>query len=127
MKDSPRPEVLALLDGEALRAGLGCDGADIVRPTRVWYLLGAGASEEAPTTGLPWVVTGVNKVAAAAGAAGTTAATTAGAAGGATEGGGEELRTLGRKACPPRVFTMVGLEEERRWRGEFQMGNGDLK
>ena len=41
--------------------------------------------------------------------------------------GGEELRTLGRKACPPRVFTMVGLEEERRWRVELQMGNRDLK
>ena len=47
--------------------------------------------------------------------------------GGAAAGGGEELRTLRRKACPPRVFTMVGLEEERRWRGEFQTRNGDLK
>ena len=89
----------------------------------------------------------VNKVAAIARAAGTTAAAvaraaagaaaitavaggaaeTTGMAGGAATGGGEELRTLGRKACPPRVFTMVGLEEERRWRGEFQTGNGDLK
>ena len=56
--------------------------------------------------------------AATAGVAGGTAATAA-MAGGAAMGGGEELRTLGRKACPPRVFTMVGLEEERRWRGEL--------
>ena len=89
----------------------------------------------------------VNKVAAVARAAGTTAtavaraaagvaaitavaggaAETTAMAGGAATGGGEELRTLGRKACPSRVFTMVGLEEERRWRGEFQTGNGDLK
>ena len=79
----------------------------------------------------------VNQVAAEVGAVGTTAATAAGAAGGAAAaaavaegtatGGGEELRTLGRKACPPWVFTMVGLEEERMWRGEFQTRNGDLK
>ena len=31
--------------------------------------------------------------------------------------GGEDCLTLGRKLCPPRVFTMVGLEKERRWRG----------
>ena len=29
-------------------------------------------------------------------------------------GGGEEWRTLGRKMCPPWVFSMVGLEKERR-------------
>ena len=28
--------------------------------------------------------------------------------------GGEEWRTLGQKLCPLRVFTMVGLEKERR-------------
>ena len=130
----------------------------------MWYLLGAGASEEEPIVGLPWVAAVVNRVAAAAGAAETTAAAaeaaeatttaagaaeataavagatmaaatrvmrgavaTAAVAGGAAAGGGEVLRTLGRKACPPRVFTMVGPEEERRWRGEFQSGNGDLK
>ena len=103
----------------------------------MWYLLGAGASKEEPAVGLPWVAAVVNKVAVAAGAVGaTTAATgatgaTAAAetkvAGRATTGGGEEWRTLGRKACPPRVFIVVGLEEERRWRGEFQTGNGDLK
>ena len=89
-------------------------------PTRVWYLLGAGASEEEPTVGLPWAATVVNKVGAAVGAARATAATVAGsvgdaamatvgaagdvmeetvrAAGGAAAGGGEELRTLGQKA-----------------------------
>ena len=127
MEDSPRPEVLTLLDGGPLRAGLGCDGAGGVGPTRVWYLLGAGALEEDPTTRLPWVAAVVNKVATAVGAAGTTAVATTGEAGGASAGGGEELRTLGQKACPPRFFTMVGLEKERRWRGEFQTGNGDLK
>ena len=99
----------------------------------MWYLLWAGASEEEPTAGLPWVAAVVNKVAAAVGAergavtaaavAGGTAteATMAGGTaaiaaveGGAAVGGGEELSTLGRKACPSRVFTMVGQEEERR-------------
>ena len=42
-------------------------------------------------------------------------------------GGGEERHTLGLKVCPPRVFTMVGQEKERRWRGGLQTGNGDLK
>ena len=46
----------------------------------MWYLLGAGALEEEPTTGLPWVAVVVNKVAAAVGAAGATTAAT-----GATE------------------------------------------
>ena len=106
-------------------------------PTRVWYLLGAGASEDEPTAELPWVAAVANKVAAVAAVVGGTAATGGGeVAGGAAaravgletpEGGGEELHTLGQKACPPRVFTMVGLEEERRWRGEFQTGNGDMK
>ena len=32
-------------------------------------------------------------------------------------GGGEDCRTLGRKLCPPRFFTMAGLEKEKRWRG----------
>ena len=41
--------------------------------------------------------------------------------------GGEDLRTLGWKVCPPRIFTMVGLEKERRWRGGLQTGNRDLK
>ena len=114
----------------------------------MWYLLGVAASEEEPTAGLPWVATVANKAAAAAGAAEATAAAAAAVVGGAaaTRGGevaggaavattgleppavgGEELRTLGRKACPPRVFFMVGLEEERKWRWELQTGNRDLK
>ena len=32
-------------------------------------------------------------------------------------GGGEDCLTLGWKLCPLRVFTMAGLEKERRWRG----------
>ena len=31
--------------------------------------------------------------------------------------GGEDCLTLGRKLCPPRFFTMAGLEKGRRWRG----------
>ena len=103
----------------------------------MWYLLGAGASEEEPTIGLLWGAAVVNKVAAvvgaarattaAAGAAGATTAVVTGVAGGTSAGGGEELHTLGRKACPPRVFTMVGLEDERKWRGEFQTGNENGK
>ena len=40
--------------------------------------------------------------------------------------GGEEWRTLGRKVCPPLVFTMVRLGKERRWRGELQTGNENV-
>ena len=49
MDDSSGPEVQALLGGGALRAGLGCDRADGVGPTRVWYLVWAGATEEEPS------------------------------------------------------------------------------
>ena len=119
-------QVLVLLDGGALRAGLGRDGAGEVGPTRVWYLLGAGASEEEPTVGLPLVAAVANKAAAGAVVA-EGAAETGETALELPAGGGEALRTLGRKACPPQVFTMVRLEEERRWGGEFQMGNGDFK
>ena len=31
--------------------------------------------------------------------------------------GEEDCPTLGRKLCPPRLFTMAGLEKEKRWRG----------
>ena len=90
----------------------------------VWYLRGAGAvaieaweatkTSAGPTTRLPWVVVG---------------ATATAVGGGATEevvwpgldppgGGGEERRTRGLKLCPPRVFTMARLENERRgWDG----------
>ena len=33
-------------------------------------------------------------------------------------GGGEDCITLGRKLYPSRVFTMAGLEKERRWEEE---------
>ena len=32
-------------------------------------------------------------------------------------GRGEDCLTLGRKLCPPHVFTMARLEKEMRWRG----------
>ena len=54
--------------------------------------------------------------AAGAGAAGAAAAG-AGLGLELPTGGGEDCRTLGRKLCPPHVFTMVGLEKEKRWRG----------
>ena len=41
-------------------------------------------------------------------------------------GGGEEWRTLGWRVCPPRFFAMVGLEKERRWRGELHTGNENV-
>ena len=55
LEDSPGPKVRALLDGGALRDGLGCGGEGGVGLTRVWYLLGAGAvaAEEEPTAALP--------------------------------------------------------------------------
>ena len=37
-------------------------------------------------------------------------------------GGGEERHTRGLEFCPPRVFTMAGLEKERRWRGWEEEG-----
>ena len=58
-------------------------------------------------------------VGAAAGGAGAVGATTAGVGLGLElpVGVGEDCRTLGRKLCPPCVFTMAGLEKEKRWRG----------
>ena len=53
MDDSPGPEVWALLGGGALQDGLGCNGAGRVGPTRVWYLLWAGAIEEEPSASAP--------------------------------------------------------------------------
>ena len=32
-------------------------------------------------------------------------------------GGGEERHTRGRKERPPRVFTMLRPEKEKKWRG----------
>ena len=110
LEDSSRPEVRALLEGGALRVGLGCGGDGGVGPTLVAYLRGAGAGAigtlEATT------------VAAAAGIAGALWLAVAAAVGAAAVavGGGEEWSTRGLKLCPPRVLTMPGLEKERRWR-----------
>ena len=68
MDDSPGPEVWALLGGRALRVGLGCDGASRVGPTRVWYLLCVGATEEEPSAS----ATAVEAAATTAGEAPTT-------------------------------------------------------
>ena len=35
-------------------------------------------------------------------------------------GGGEEWRTRGRKALPPRVFTMLEPEKEKKGEGGFR-------
>ena len=79
MDDSPGPEVRALLGGGALRAGLGCDGADKVGPTWVWYLLWAGATEEEPSASVATVEATTTTEGHAAGALGlaATAATVA--------------------------------------------------
>ena len=55
LEDSPRPEVRALLDGGALRNGLGCGEEGGMGSTRVWYLLGAAtaAVEVGPMVGMP--------------------------------------------------------------------------
>ena len=37
-------------------------------------------------------------------------------------GGGEDCLTMGRKLCPSYIFTMAGLEKERRWRGWEEEG-----
>ena len=130
------------MKGRALRVGLGCTGQSRTGPTLVLYLRGVGAATtEAwgaavaiiePTAVLPWaaavVVVG----------AGTTAVpvvvTAVAAVGGGTivvagwprleplTGGGEDCLTLGRKLCPPRVFTMARLEKKKRWRGWEEEG-----
>ena len=61
MDDSPGPEVRALFGCRALRAGLGCNGAGGVGPTRVLYLLWVGAIEEEPSASAmaaPWTAEG---------------------------------------------------------------------
>ena len=63
-------------------------------PTLVWYLLGIGA---------------------------TTVATEGAAGGTTTEArGGEDQRTRGRKALPPRVFTILEPEKEKKGGGGLQ-------
>ena len=67
---------------------------------------------------------GVAAVAAIGGAVGVAAAAVGGVAGAAAMAGwpglelpargGEDCLTLGLKLCPPRIFTIAGLEKERR-------------
>ena len=92
MEDSPRPEVRALLEGRALRVGLGCGEDRGVGPTLVSYLRGAGA--EAIGT----VVEATPVVAVVAGAA---AATTVVSRLGLDPpaGGGEEWHTHNLKCA----------------------------
>ena len=125
---------MALLEGGALRDGLGCGGERGTGSTPgmvpTWVRAAATEAWEAaaasvePTVGLPWAVGG----ATAAVGGGTTATLVAVVGEGATAataelwldpptGGGEERHTRGLKLCPPHVFTMAGLEKERRWIG----------
>ena len=126
LEDSLGLEVRALLEGGAYRDGLGCRGEGGTRPTLVWCQRGAGAAAASaePTTRPSWAAEG----AAAAVGGGTTATVAVVVGGGAaaaaagpgldpSAGGGEDCLTSSRKLCPPRVFTMAGLEKERRWRG----------
>ena len=103
-------------------------------PTLVWYLLGARAAvveaweaiaaSTEPTVGLPWATTGAEAGLGTAAVVATGGGTAAAAAAVVLwpvleppSREGEDDLTLGRKLCPARVFTMVGLEKERRWRG----------
>ena len=132
------------MEDKALRVGLGCGEEGERGSTLVLYLRGAGATEAwgaaaastKPTARLPWVAAvvavGARMVATAVAAAGAGTATTAVVAtvvvvaGGPglepSAGEGEDCLTLGRKLCPPRVFTMDGLENKRRWRGWDEEG-----
>ena len=38
--------------------------------------------------------------------------------------GGEERRTQGRKALPPRVFTILKPKKEKKGEGAVETGNG---
>ena len=132
------------MEDKALWVGLGCGEEGGRGPTLVLYLRGAGATEAwgaaaasaEPTTGLLWVAAvvavGAGMVAAAVAAAGAGTATAAVVAiavvvaGGPglepPAGEGEDCLTLGQKLCPPRVFTIAGLEKKRRWRGWDEEG-----
>ena len=78
MDDSPGPKVRALLGGGALRAGLECYGTGGVGPTRVWYLLWAGAIKEEPLTSTAAVEAAAAAEGRAAGALGPAVAAVAG-------------------------------------------------
>ena len=131
MEDSPRPKVWALLDGGALRAGLGCGGDGGMGPTLVWYRLGAGSAAEETTTSLPRAAAGVatavaGGATAGAAAVGRAAANSAAMRGEVLEspaGGGEERRTRGQKVLPPRVFAMLKSKKEKKGVGWGGGGN----
>ena len=119
----------ALTEGGALRVGLGFGGEGGAGLTLVLYLRGAGAAATeawgvaeasvGPMAGLPWAA---EVVAGGAGTASVAAAVVARGVAVAVVGpgleslamGGQDCLTLGQKLCPPRVFTMAGLEKERR-------------
>ena len=122
------------MEGGAFRDGLGCRGEGGIGPTLVWYLRGAravatkaweaAAPSVEPMAGLPWAAAWA--VAAVGGGTAAVAVVVVGegAATAAADpeldspiGGGEERCTRGLELCPLRVFTMAGLEKERRWRG----------
>ena len=63
-----------------------------------------------------WAAAGEGTTAGAGAARAAVAA--AGPGLGLSARGGEDCRTLGRKLCPLCVFTMAGLEREKRWREE---------
>ena len=76
-----------------------------------------------PTAGLPWAAeveaAGAGTAAAVVAEVGADTAAAGGPGLEPSTGGGEDCFTLGRKLCPPRVFTMVGLEKERMGGGSF--------
>ena len=80
MDDYLASEVWALLEGGALQAGLRCDGEGGVGPTRVWYLLLAGATEEEPSASAAVVEAAAAAEGRATGALGSAVAAAAGEA-----------------------------------------------
>ena len=70
-------------------------------------MVGAGTATTAGAVGAEATAAGAVGVAVAAAGLGL----------GFPGGGEEECLTLGLKLCPPRIFTIAGLEKEWRWRG----------
>ena len=127
-KTPPRPEVQDLLEGGALRIGLGCGGDEGVGPTLVAYLRGAEAriagTIEATTATVAPGMAGALLLAATTVVGGCATAAAAAISGPRLDppaGGGEEWRTRGLKLCPPLVLTMPGPGEGKEMEG---MGGG---